>query len=202
VDCREPAVLVLVLHQEGGGKAKMEQAEAASADQVVPIANHSASEAGEHDGQGPDARTVFTGELVSCAAGEYHFTYTLQEAGNYSLSVMVGKDKLLVGGKPLIIEALPGPLSSQHCGVVGKRLGTGTLLYGSSATFSLYLRDSFGNYISCAHYRLFRPPSPLVFYVWPQGGDLTSLPRARAGGRSRPGQAQHLACEHLPRTRR
>ena len=181
---------MLVLHQEGGGKAKMEKAEAASGDEVVPIANHSA-EAGEHDGEGPDARTVFTGELVSCAAGEYHFTYTLQEAGNYSLSVMVGKDKLLVGGKPLIIEALPGPLSSQHCGVVGKRLGTGTLLYGSSATFSLYLRDSFGNYISCAHYRLFRPPSPLVFYVWPQCGHLTSLPRARAMLAAGRGRAKH-----------
>ena len=79
---------------------------------------------------------VFTGELVSCSAGEYHFTYTLAQSGNYSLSVMVGKDKALVGGKAVMIEALPGALSSQHCGVMGKRLGSGTLLYGASSRFS------------------------------------------------------------------
>ena len=154
-------MLVLVLHQEGAGKSKTEKAEASAGDEVLPaVANQSAAAGGESDSRGPDARTVFTGELVSCAAGEYHFTYTLQEAGNYTLSVMVGKDKMLVGGRPLGIEALPGALSSQHCGVVGMRLGSGTLLYGSSATFSLYLRDSFGNYISCAHYSLCRYPSP------------------------------------------
>ena len=80
-------------------------------------------------------RTVFTGELVSCSAGEYHFTYMLAQSGNYSLSVMVGKDKALVGGKAVMIEALPGALSSQHCGVMGKRLGSGTLLYGASSRY-------------------------------------------------------------------
>ena len=50
----------------------------------------------------------------------------IQESGNYSLSVLVGKDKEVVGGRPLTIEALPGALSSQQCGLVGKKLGQGS----------------------------------------------------------------------------
>jgi len=172
VDCREPAVLVLALQQEGAGTAQApKKMQAASSIEEVSSGNVSMIEdddvvedddMAEHDlqpteqqqdGQPEAARTVFTGELVSCAAGEYHFTYMVAQAGSYRLSVLVGRDKELVGHMPLIIQALPGALSSQHCGLVGKRVGTGTLLYGSSATLSLYLRDAFGNYISCAHYR-------------------------------------------------
>jgi len=58
----------------------------------------------------------------------------------------------VVGGGPVVVEALPGALSSQHCGLANKRIGSGTLLYGARATLSLYLRDAFGNYISCGHY--------------------------------------------------
>jgi len=183
VDCREPAVLVLALQQEGAGTAQAGTAQApktiqaASSIEEVSSGNVSMIEdddvvedddMAEHDlqpteqqqdGQPEAARTVFTGELVSCAAGEYHFTYMVAQAGSYRLSVLVGRDKELVGHMPLIIQALPGALSSQHCGLVGKRVGTGTLLYGSSATLSLYLRDAFGNYISCAHYRVY-PPLP------------------------------------------
>ena len=129
-----------------------------------------ASNSSTADGEG--RRTVFAGELLSCSAGEYHFAYTLQEAGNYSLSVLVGKNESIVGGKPLLIEALPGALSGQYCGLVGEMIGTGTLLYGSSVTFGVYLRDAFGNYISCAHYRRGRKHhniSSIVIYY--EGGD-------------------------------
>jgi len=173
-------VLVLALQQEGAGTAQAPKTiQAGSSIEEVSSGNVSMiedddvvedDEMAEHDlqateqqqdGQPEAARTVFTGELVSCAAGEYHFTYMVAQAGSYRLSVLVGRDKELVGHMPLIIQALPGALSSQHCGLVGKRVGTGTLLYGSSATLSLYLRDAFGNYISCAHYGVYPPlPSP------------------------------------------
>ena len=163
LDCRESAALILVLNRKGTG---VSDAAASPSQSAKSAPGHSANasavggegpgdEAGQQDGDGASGRTVFAGELESCSAGEYHFTYTLTEAGIYSLSVLVGKDKALVGGKPLMVEALPGALSSQHCGVVGKRIGSGilgTLVYGSSATLSLYLRDAYGNYISCAHY--------------------------------------------------
>lgn len=65
---------------------------------------------------------------------------------------VIGKHKELVDGTPLEVEVFPGALSSQHCGIVGNSLGSGTLLYGGFCRFGLYLRDPFGNYISCAHY--------------------------------------------------
>jgi len=179
-DCREPALLVLVENwhsaddeseEEGGGSPGNVAGNASSGHNR----RMGRSDEGDSNGQAEVRRSIL-GELVSCEAGVYHFTYTVTAAGNYSLSVLVGKYKDLVYDRALLIEVLPGELSSQHCGVVAGKLGSGTMLYGSSVTFGLYLRDSYGNYISCAHYRRgfrFHNISEVTIYHEP-GDDASS----------------------------
>ena len=138
-DCSEPAVLVL-LRKEDEEKVAGES-----------VGGKADGEAG--DGAVSAAERIITGELKSCANGVYEFTYTAVKAGVYALSLVVGHDKTLVGDRTFPVEVFPGELSSLRCGVFGGKLGAGSMVYGSSVTFGLYLRDSYGNYISCEHYK-------------------------------------------------
>ena len=141
LDCREAAMLVLVetwassdVAEDEPGHRRADSAEADS-DAVSSAA--------------PSHRSL-TGELVTCSKGEYHFSYTATAAGNYSLSVLIGRQKRLVGGGDFNVVVVPGLLSPQHCEVEGGMLGLGAALpYGATVRFRLLLRDALGNRISC-----------------------------------------------------
>lgn len=77
----------------------------------------------------------YGGEVEQCSGGTYHLTYTVTAAGNYSVSVLIGKHRDLVGSEAVDVEVVPGRLSSQHCGVVGDKLGSGVFLFGSLCRF-------------------------------------------------------------------
>lgn len=144
LDCREAAMLVLVetwassdVAEDEPGHRRADSAEADS-DAVSSAA--------------PSHRSL-TGELVTCSKGEYHFSYTATAAGNYSLSVLIGRQKRLVGGGDFNVVVVPGLLSPQHCEVEGGMLGLGAALpYGATVRFRLLLRDALGNRISCGEY--------------------------------------------------
>ena len=116
-DCSTPVYLIAVEKKLVSSTENVQQ--------DVPVRNAS----------GVALHKSYSGELEQCSGGMYHLKYTVMEAGNYSVSVLIGKHRNLVGGGALDVEVVPGRLSSQHCGVVGDKLGSGSFVFGSTCRF-------------------------------------------------------------------
>ena len=86
--------------------------------------------------------------IVDRKNGTYAVSLRIEYAASYKVHIDMAKDEAspfrLVGGKPVSLKIVPGPLSPKHCIASGKGICNASRA-GEEATFKVYLLDAYGN---------------------------------------------------------